>query len=210
MSCEHWQDEWVARLYDELEPAAARACDAHLAGCAACRATMDRLSSARAALRECESAVPIAPRMTVLAPRRAPHLVWTFAAGAACAMLAFALGLYAGPRIGPFAVPAPQQAAGPGDEAPLTLADVSREVQRQLEQRQQGVDQRLTALENRPDARDEMQRFEARLATERERDLQAVLRSMTASELRTGTWMNETREALQVLAMRQDPRFLER
>jgi len=33
---------------------------------------------------------------------------------------------------------------------------------------------------------------------------------MTASEMRNGSFMDETRSAIQVLALRQDPRFHEK
>jgi hypothetical protein len=49
-----------------------------------------------------------------------------------------------------------------------------------------------------------------RIDRERQDDLELLMRSLTASELRTGSWIDETREALQVIALRQDPRFSER
>ena len=42
------------------------------------------------------------------------------------------------------------------------------------------------------------------------RDLEYVVRSITASELHTGNWMDQTDNALTLLAMQQDPRFSER
>jgi hypothetical protein len=221
MACTRWTDEWVAQLYDELDPVAARECSAHLAACDDCRRTMDGLAATRRILHEepLPAALPApAPRVLVLRPRRAWTVPWALAAGAACALTAFGVGLWSAPRLGP----APAGTHPPAVEA--TVDALSREVER-LRRSQSDFEARVASLEASPASggevvpaarltreqlASELERVEARLAEERERDLEAVLHSLTAAERRTGTWMDETRQALQVLALRQDPRFRER
>ena len=225
MACKKWKDEWVAKLYDELEPRELGECDEHLAVCEDCRGTIEQLDASRRMLRECEAPLPASPRLVVLQPRRPWHSAWTFAAGAACALLAFAVGLFAAPRIGD-AVPVEQVGtiASTGQEGEASVASISRELER-LRQLQSGFDQRVSRLEESPGPAlqadggnrltrtqldDELRRFEGRFNREREQDLEAVMRSMTASEMRNGSFMDETRSAIQVLALRQDPRFHEK
>lgn len=57
---------------------------------------------------------------------------------------------------------------------------------------------------------EELASVERRFNKERVRDLEYVMRSLTASEVRTGTWMDQTHEALTMLAMWQDGGFEER
>jgi hypothetical protein len=46
--------------------------------------------------------------------------------------------------------------------------------------------------------------------TRHSRDFEFLLKEITATELRTGTYIDETREELRWVAMRNDPRFTER
>ena len=97
MGCKQWNDEWVARLYDELDPAEEARLQGHLRECAVCRVTLEELESSRQLLAESAPAVPLSPRMVVMprpTPLRSPF--WAFAAGAACASLLFFAGLFAG------------------------------------------------------------------------------------------------------------------
>ena len=111
MTCKHWNDDWVAHLYCELEPAELVRLEAHLADCTECRATLDALSGSRRALQEAAPSVPAAPRLVVLQPRRLWRPAWAFAAGMACALLLFAAGLWAAPWvIGPSADATPSPA----------------------------------------------------------------------------------------------------
>jgi hypothetical protein len=55
-----------------------------------------------------------------------------------------------------------------------------------------------------------MENLESRFNEQRAADLEHVIRALAASELRTGTWMDQTQDALTLFAMRQDPRFSER
>ena len=58
--------------------------------------------------------------------------------------------------------------------------------------------------------RTELERLEHRVNQERVDDLEYVVRSLSAAEQRTGTWMEQTQDALTLLALRQDPRYSER
>jgi predicted transcriptional regulator of viral defense system len=86
-----------------------------------------------------------------------------------------------------------------------------------MEQDLLALRQRLEHLENRPSEdgltpeqlRAELDRLERRFRQERVRDLEYVVRTLTASEHRVGTWMDQTQEALTLVALRQDPRFSE-
>ena len=62
----------------------------------------------------------------------------------------------------------------------------------------------------RPDMALALEGLERRVNRERAEDLEYVMRSLTAAEMRTGSWMDQTEDALTMLAMRQDPRFTER
>jgi len=227
MPCKQWNDGWVAQLYGELEPAEERALAAHLERCAACRTTLEELRASHELLQEASPEVPAAPRVVVLRPRPIWSGAWAFAAGAACALLLFGLGFVAGPRW-----------TGTGDDPPQELAQVDStqtpaSVERtplddttpvvlqptpELRDDLFALEQRLARLEEHPsdDAltpvqlREELDRFERRVNQERVRDLEYVIRSLTASELRTGTWMDQTQDAITLLALRQDPRFNER
>lgn len=212
MACERWNDDWVARLYDELDPAEARVADAHLATCDDCRRTLERLGATRRLLAGCDIPAPHAPRLVVLKSHRLRPVVGSFVAGAACALLAFWIGVSVSPRPGPDAnddrSPAHDGSTASGGAG---LVQVSAEIDR-LRDLQAAVERRVSSLEGRPEPAiaEQLRRLEHRVAAERERDLEAVVQSMTAAERRTGHWISETRDALQVLALRQDPRFHER
>jgi chromatin segregation and condensation protein Rec8/ScpA/Scc1 (kleisin family) len=212
MSCKQWNDEWVAHLYDELEAEEQRRLAAHLERCADCRTTLDRLRASHQLLQEAAPADPATPRVVVLRPRPLASNMWAFAAGAAAALLLFAAGFWAGPRwtrppSGPVAAQHPAQPA----------AETDAELQQDL----LAMNERLARLENRPgtgnaaetasraELQDELGRLERRVNQQRMRDLEYVVRSITASELRTGSWLDQTDDALTLLALRQDPSFSE-
>ena len=62
----------------------------------------------------------------------------------------------------------------------------------------------------RAEFEEEMQRISRRQRRERAEDLDYLVRYLTASEQRTGTFMDNTQEALAYLALRGDPRVRER
>ena len=228
MACQHWNDEWVAHLYDELEPDDERTLQDHLSACATCRQHMDELAISRDWLRQASPAVPAAPPVVVLRPRGYFQPVWAYAAGAACAMVVFGVGLIAGYHL---------LASGPGELASrvdngaspgeiLPASDPSAESTAELRAQIQALLQRVDSLERRdagPDPSATQQAFltrnqldealdrsEQRRKVERAQDFQFLLEEITAAEHRTGAYLDETRQALQVVALRSDPRFSER
>jgi hypothetical protein len=227
MPCKQWKDEWVAQLYGELEAAEERALAAHLERCAACRTTLEELRASHALLQAASPEVPAAPRVVVLRPRPFWNSAWAFAAGAACALLLFGLGFVAGPRWTTTGDDSSQQLAQtdpnqlPASARPTPLDDSTPAVSEpspELRDDLFAIEQRLARLEERPSEdvltpaqlREELDHLERRFNQERVRDLEYVIRSLTASELRTGTWMDQTQDAITLLALRQDPRFDER
>jgi len=214
MTCKDWNEDWVAHLYSELDPEQERTLAAHLDRCASCRATLDELSSVRRTLREAAPVVPSAPRVVVLGARgRRPP--WLLAASLAAAVLLVGAALVAWPR---WTEPAPS--SGTADLRPAEDAD--RETIARMEATIRALEERLARLETKPPretlvspavskqelalALDHLTR---RFDRERARDLESVVQALTAAELRTGSRLDQTREAVHLLALRQDPRFTE-
>ncbi len=191
MSCKEWKTEWVAWLYDELDGEELRAATLHLERCADCRATMDRLSYSQRVLKESAPAVPAAPRVVVLQPKRAWSPIWAFAAGAACAVVVFGLGFFAAP-------------GGPSVPAPAI-----QQFENRLALLESGTTDNAPPL-TEAQLRQSLDRLERRFNRARQTDLEYLMQSITASELRTGSWLDQTHTAMNLLAMRQDPRFSER
>jgi len=218
MACKEWKNDWVAHLYDEMEPDEERALVAHLEACAECAATMSGLRESHLLLQSSAPEVPAAPRVVVLQPRRVWSGPWVFAAGAAFSLILFGLGFVAGPRWveatrgaddGTTRVAAAD--AAPAETIPATetetLKDALAAMQARLDRLEQQPDpSTLTAAE----FRQELERFERRVNQQRAGDLEQVIRSLAVAEQRTGTWMEQTQDALTLLALRQDPRYSER
>ena len=97
MECKHWNENWVAYLYDECSPAEHDAVEAHLDSCVSCREQMDSLAATRRAMESSASEIVAPPRVIILptAPRRAPS-AWSFAGGFAAAAAMFAIGIFIG------------------------------------------------------------------------------------------------------------------
>jgi anti-sigma factor RsiW len=211
MDCPRWNDGWIAHLYGELEPAEERSLAEHLAGCDACRDTLDRLARTRTLLHTAAEPSPGPSRVMVLAPSRSRPLM-AFAAGVACAGALFLAGLYARPL-------APAE-PGPAEDTARTAAVLGalEEQARRLERLESAVrEPRPAAADVRPAAahpaaltRDDLRRsieqLETRWQHDRARELEFLVRSISAAQAR----VDETQEALQVLAVRDDPRYRER
>ena len=154
--------------------------------------------------------------------------MWAYAAGAACAMLLFAWGCWRGYRWPGAASPA-RAGLGPAASAAVPAARVAEPGAVSPDALQARLDpllQRIDTLEaglaacgaDRPDGawltraqlQEEIARLERRADLKRARDFDFLLGEITATEMRTGTYLNETREALQMVAMRSDPRLTER
>ena len=217
MSCKEWNDEWVAHLYGELDPADERMLEEHLAVCGACRTTLEELGATRRLVQEAAPAVPTAPRVVVLRPRSSWTGGWAFAAGAACALILFGGGFVVGDRLtgggtepvaaNPTAIPAAVEASHDNDARAQSIRDDLLA----LEQRLAEIEQRSAPQSVDPQQfQQALQGLERRVNRERAEDLEYVMRSITAAEMRTGSWMDQTEDAITMLAISQDPRFTER
>lgn len=210
MACNSWQEELVAHLYGELEPEQEQGVVAHLEACTDCRDSFEHLSSTRRWLQQSVPAVPFAPRVLVLQPRRSGWIAGALVTGSLSAALVFGLGLLARPWV---AGEAPSL-------APESRPDTS-ELLRGFRDRIETLNSRIDQLElqtaeeersgraapatlTRSQLEQELQRVERRFQRERIRDLEYMLRAMTAAESRTDSWIDQTREALQLIAMRQE------
>ena len=217
MPCKQWNETWVAHLYDELDEAEARELREHLDSCEPCTRHMDELAASRAALQDACPVVPAAPNVIVLRPRRWLQPLWAYAAGATFAMLVFAGGLLAGYHLlGNQPVTGPVIAdAAPSNSEQALLARMN-EMQRRIVQLEQIDDDQPAAgtvqasFLTQGQFDDEIRRLERRSDVQRARDFQFLLDEITASELRTGVDIDATRQALNVVAVKSDPRFMER
>jgi hypothetical protein len=213
MPCKNWKEEWVAHLYEELDPVEEGRLAEHLASCRECRHTMEELAASREFLREASPQVPATPRVVVLRPRGFFQPVWAYAAGMACALLLFSVGLLAGYRLPGF--------AGAGaDVKPVAAVETDAAVQAQLDSilaRLNHIEQAGSRTAGPVPVYLTRQQFEEAMSNQqrlfdvrRARDFEFLLKEITATELRTGTYIDETRKALRFVAMQSDPRFTER
>jgi hypothetical protein len=214
MPCKNWNDEWVAHLYEELDPAEESRLKEHLAFCTECRLTMEELSASREFLQQASPRVPATPRVVVLKPRGFLQPMWAYAAGMACALLLFGVGLLAGYQL-------PGIAGAETELAPVAAVESDAAMRAQLN----SILARLNHIEQTAGSRptgpvpvyltraqfEEAMNSQQRLIdVKRARDFEFLLKEITATELRTGTYIDETREALRFVAMKSDPRFTER
>lgn len=210
MACESWKERILERVCEEPDPGNAARLDEHLEGCEACREELARLAGARSALREAEPAVPVAPRVVVLAPSRFLRPIPAFAAGIACGAIAIAGAFWAGRSVAPKAV---------GPEAVPAASDVVRrsDLEAALASERQRSDRRIDEAEaarrdavpaavlTRQDLEAALGRLERRIETRRTSDVDWLLQEITASELRSGARIGQTREALRYVALASDP-----
>ena len=220
MTCKQWNDEWVAKLYGELEADEERRVDQHLADCDACRETLEQLSVSRQWLQDAAPLVPATPRVVVLEPPRFRYPVWAFAAGAACALLLFAAGLFAGRGI--FATPATPPLGANDDqlnkpvlqaEFLMALQETRDEFERKLalvsRSQPQAQPDTLRAALNRQQLQDELDHLQRSFEVSRAEDFNFLLQEITAAELRTGSRINDTRQVLRYYVLSADPRLSE-
>jgi len=227
MACEHWNPEWVARLYDELDPQEEQRAAEHVAGCADCRTTLEQLAASRRTLYDSAPEIPAAPRVVVLPPKRSAHPAWAFAAGIGLAASLFVGGWLVGVRGVTPAVDGMDGAAA--SEVAAVEALRSRpthgEMQAALEAQQKWFEEQLAEVRqsaSRPEPQvlaasmtpdqldDAMRRLERKITLERARDFEFLVGEIAATERRAGTWVDETRNALRYVALQSDGRLSER
>ncbi len=213
MSCNAWKDDWVAHLYGELQADEERELVRHLKDCSACRQTMDDLAEARRLLAGAPAVPDVSWARATAAPTWSWRTVGAFAAGVVCAALCFGMGLVGANYLGTPTEALPTASIVPPDPAePVVSAEEIEEMRRTVEV----LNARLSAVEDDDppvtltDIQREISAAEKRFNRERGRDLEYLMQTMTASELRTASWKDRTNEALQLIALRQDPRFSER
>ncbi len=213
MSCSTWNYDWVAHLYGELPVDEEQELLRHLEACSVCRQTMDDLAEARRLL----AGAPAVPEVSWARAAAAPAWSWrtvgAFAAGVVCAALCFGMGLVGANYLGTPTETLPTATIVP----PVPVEPVvSAEEIEQMRHTVQALTARLAAVEDDDspvtltDIQREISAAEKRFNRERGRDLEYLMQTMTASELRTASWKDRTNEALQLIALRQDPRFSER
>jgi hypothetical protein len=220
MPCNEWNEQWVAKLYDELDPEEDRRLARHLEGCEDCRHALDELGQSRELLQASSPNVPASPRVVVLRPSGLRQPLWAFASGLAAALLVFAVGLGVGYKA---------LSAEPNAEVPQLQARIASDAEARsaLEARIGALEVQLIqqasatpaettppeavqAMVSRDQFEDGLRRLEQRVNFERARDMEFLLGEMTAVEWRAGKWVDETREAVQLAFYQSDPRFNER
>ena len=220
MPCNEWNEQWVAKLYAELDPEEDRLLTRHLESCEECRHALDELSQSRELLQASSPYVPASPKVVVLRPSGLRQPVWAFASGLAAALLVFAVGLGVGYNA---------LSAAPSDELPQLQARIvsDAEARSALEARIDALEAQLVqqasatpvemtppetmqAMVSQDQLDDGLRRLEERVNYDRVRDMEFLMGEMTAVEWRAGKWVDETREAVQLAFLQSDPRFNER
>ncbi len=204
MSCNAWKDDWVAHLYGELQADEEQELLRHLQDCSICRQSMDDLAEARRLL----AGTPAVPEVSWARSTQAAAWSWrtvgAFAAGVACAALCFGMGLVGAGYLNTPTESIPTASVVPTDDIEELRRTVQVLTARLAEVEEQDSGATLT------DVQREISAAEKRFNRERGRDLEYLMQTMTASELRTASWKDRTNETLQLIALRQDPRFSER
>jgi len=220
MSCNEWNEQWVARLYGELDAGEERRLDQHVAGCAACSAKLEELERTRVLLREGTPAVPPAPRAVVLRSSAWRHPAWGFAAGLAAALVVFAAGTFAGMTT----LRRPVADVGAGETR--SAEDAAQRAA--LEQRVVSLEAELVRLASAREAQSTtlpasaercaspedlaagLAKLEEQVRYDRQIDVEYLLGQMQSVERRAAGWVDETREAVRLVALSSDPRLNER
>lgn len=209
MQCKEWNDEWVSHLYGELDATESARLERHLLSCGSCKEQLEGLQLSREWIQQGEPDLPAVPRVVVLKPRPAWSAAWSFAAGAACALLLFGSGfMIAANRTLPVSSETQQAELQPRTD-PAEVTELRAELS--------SLRSRLDRVEKAPGTQaaqsasweKELEKLEKRVQGERAKDLEYVMESLTATELRTGSWIDQTQEALTMLALRQDPNVRE-
>jgi len=203
MACEGWNERLVERLYGEIDPSDEIALDAHLAECRDCRETLERLESARRILSDCPPRVPAVPRVVVLGGASRPRRTLAFAAGFLAAALLAGGGWAAGRY---FETPAPPSGNAIVESAPPPLDEdaIAARVLARIESRNAPEAVTPEVLEAAFD------RYDRQVNRKRAADVEYLLGEIAASEHRVGTSIGRTNQALQYVALKSDPRVVQR
>ena len=206
MTCDRWNDDFVAFLYDdELSPTERETIAEHLVDCADCRERMDGLRDARRFLSSApEPQHRAAPRVIVLQPKTSRSNRWPGWAQAAAAAAVFAVGIWLGVgRTG-----GEVTILDPGMEGIPTTAQ------------NQGYDdliQRVSALENRVPVdhngwatqghlQNAVGQINRQMDERRAQDLQWILETIVAADQEALQRDRRTLQYLEVMHKRQQPR----
>jgi hypothetical protein len=208
MACDKWKERLVAGLYDELPGAERELLDRHLESCSECRAEMEELAGARESLRLAEPSVPYAPRVVVLdRPGRRSLSWWNFAAGFACATLLLVVGAAAGwglaDRSDRTVIPAEEVRSADADF--LQREDLDRALQAQEARFRSMMSEGRGELLSPADLDTRFASFESNLDQRRRNDLRFLLQEILAAEVRSGTAIDETQQAVRYLAVANHP-----
>ena len=216
MRCDIWNERIIGRVYGEVDPADDAELSRHVAGCAACRATLEEFGVIRAMLREHEPPVPEIPKVVVLRDRRAfrPALLAASIVGAALLAGAGAGAGYGWTHRAPAGAAPATAAASPSADEVQEL--VRREVARRLDaiaaERGPAATQASgpapSAL-TREELRAELAKFERTINGARASDLDYMLDQIAASEARTGNRIGQTNQALRYVALASNPQVSE-
>jgi len=215
MSCEHWNESLVSRLYAELGPAEDERLSRHLESCRRCRGVLEELAATRTRLHDAQPITPSTPRVVVLSPRPALPRYLAFAAGIACGAILLAAGVYAGRTL---ITPRHPIAGASLHDPPVVAqpASADRETIEALRQRldeQERLIRTLAAPPAGPRSTLTRQEYEAALANLRD-DLdrrqadheQFLFDELRGVEARTGARIGETQEWLNLVMLASDPR----
>ena len=214
MSCKEWNEQWVARLYGELDPGEESRLERHVASCASCSARLEELERTRALLREGTPAIPPAPRAVVLRSSAWRHPAWGFAAGLAAVLAVFAAGAFAGMT----ALGRPEAAGAVADSAERAALEqrvvtLEAELVRLAASREEQL-AATTVPASAPrcatpeDLAAGLAKLEEQVRYDRMTDVDYLLGEMQTVERRAAGWVDETREAVRLVAA--NPRLSER
>ena len=205
MACDLFKPRLAALVYDDISPEDRAAVQAHLAGCPACSAALERLAGTRAILADAAPEVPRAPRLVVLAPRRAMPAWASFAAGVAAAAIVGSAGFLAGTSGRPTATATAPAATAASLDAEQAREIAREETRRQIEAMRASIAAPSADAMTRDDLRAELAGFERRLQRERAQDVGYVLDQIAASETRSRDRIGDTQKALRYVALSNNP-----
>ncbi len=222
MNCRSWSETLIATIYDDCSSEEAHEFAVHVADCAQCRETVEQLRSTRDLLREhAPEILEPRPLLVLGTNTRRWHPAWAFAAGLGAAAVLFGAGIWvARPDPGFDSVttrpdshevaavsPSPAQPAFRAEESDTLLQILAR-----LDRIEAGVGATAATVESvHPESlRVELDRLERRIRRQYRTELEQLAVAFAASERRTDEWLDDARDAIHLLALRQDSRLTER